>query len=170
MNWKHYGSTFLHGTGGFIHQRSQGVWSNLLGHRGTSGGAYLQNICPRSPVCISTDRLFVHLELSDPTEHKDQKTHWGCFSSLKSVFSSHPIWAGVHGAEHTVGTEECIFLQHLKYPGNRSLQERDAPESLQHGGGHSSVALCVCLCVRQKQLICEGIQLHTLWGFFVNGQ
>lgn len=45
-----------------------------------------QNICPRSPVCISTDRLFVHLEPSDPTEYKDQKTLWGCFSSLKSFF------------------------------------------------------------------------------------
>lgn len=53
------------------------------------------------PLCISTDGLFVHLELSDPTEHKDQKTLWGCFSSLKSVFSSHPIWAEVHGADQS---------------------------------------------------------------------
>lgn len=62
MNWKHYGSTFLHGTGGLVHQRSQSVRSLRQ-----FWCSYLQNICPRAPVCISTDRLFVHLELSNPT-------------------------------------------------------------------------------------------------------
>lgn len=57
-------------------------------------------LCPCSPVCISTDRLFVHLELSAPTEYKrtHQKTLWGCFSSLKLGFSSQPSWAEVHSA------------------------------------------------------------------------
>lgn len=57
-------------------------------------------LCPCSPVCISTDRLFVHLELSAPTEHKrtHQKTLWGCFSSLKLGFSSQPSWAEVKSA------------------------------------------------------------------------
>lgn len=84
-------------------------------------------LCPCSPVCISTDRLFVHLELSAPTEYKrtHQKNTLGLFFQLEvGVFFSTKL--GWSAQCKSVWTEERILPQHFKYPRNRSLQERDA--------------------------------------------
>lgn len=170
MNWKHYGSTFLYGTGGLIHQRSQSVRSNLFGHRGTSG-ALICRISVHVPPSASalTGCLFTwnYRTLQSIKIRK----HFG------AVF---PAWS------------QCFLLIQSGLKCTVQITEREQRSAYscstwsilvtvlcRTGTGACSMGVdtvlkhYVCVFVSDKNsyvLICEGIQLQTLWVFFVKGQ
>lgn len=116
MNWKHYGCTFLHGTGGFIHQRSQSVWSNLLG----TSGALICRISVHVPPSASalTGCLFTW-NYRTLQSIKIRKHFGAVFPAWSRCFLL--IQSGLKcTVQIRVGTGERVFLKHLKYPGNRS--------------------------------------------------
>lgn len=137
-------------------RRGRSVWSDLkmicpviTASLPCSSTAFICRISVRvPPVCISTDGLFVHLEQSDPTEYKrtHQKTLWGCFSSLKSTFSSHPSWVEVQITEcERRRAFSCSTLSILETDHCFNTEGTVYLEPATWGRTHFSVRLCVCV-------------------------